>query len=104
MVAKATKDLKMILLVLTITITRVWITEGTIKKITEGVMKKILTVMKMTYKGSSTEKTDQNKNKRIRDSTWTRYCQIKSHENIFYWSLPALKETKKLKYNDLKKK
>ena len=32
-------------------------------------MKKLLTVMKMTYKGSSTEKTDQNKNKRIRDST-----------------------------------
>ena len=32
-------------------------------------MKKILTVMKMTYKANSMEKRDLNKDKRTRDST-----------------------------------
>lgn len=48
----------MILRVLIITITRVLITEGMTRKITEVVMKIILTVMKMTYETKSMEKKE----------------------------------------------
>ena len=58
MVPKATINLKMILLVLTITLTKVLITEGMITKITEVVMKVILTVKKMTYKANGMGKKE----------------------------------------------
>ena len=47
----------MILRVLIITITRVLITEGMTRKITEVVMKIILTVMKMTYEAWKRKKS-----------------------------------------------
>ena len=86
-----------------ITITRVLITEGMIRKVTEVVMKIILTVIKMTYKAKSMEKKEI--------LICTRDCPVKRDGNIFCLKLPALKELSafkdrswlSLQINDLRK-
>ena len=95
-VLKTTVNLKNILLIVITTIARVLITEWIIRRISEAVMKKIIIVMKITYKANDMEEW--------KSLTWTRNCQVKTHENIFYWRLPALNGIKKLKKNNLNKK
>ena len=54
-VLKTTVNLKKILLIVITTITRVLIAEWILRRITEVAMKKIITVMKITYKANDME-------------------------------------------------